>query len=1304
MVESRNNRYPGAMPFQDNDHDRKIFKGRDIEAKNLLNLVLSENLIVIYGKSGMGKTSLINAGLLHPLREKGYFPVTIRFTSNPPVDTIISSIERKAKNEGVLFQETDKESLWAYFYYNGFMNDDGFLTPVIILDQFEEFFFMYEEVVQSEFITQLSQLVRGIVPEKYKSGVNVSTSLKPEVKVIISLREDYLGYLEKMSISIPTILRIRFRVSTLTREQAREAIEEPAKIEDSKIDTAPFSYDSTAVDEIIDLLCSRNKKRGELYNSEVEAFPLQWICQYIENNVLKMQHAGEMNIVITRELIGGKEKMNQIFRDYYGTMLMNLTLGTRKHKAVVKLFEKGLISASWKRLSLEEDDIEDHYNVSREILQQLANLRILHMEPRAEGTYYELSHDTLVSAIQETKTTRKSKRQYVGVLRILLIGIIIILGYIVIAMKGLNKLGFLNIPLIMAILLSLFTMFLMAASDRNFIIGAIYQAQKQYKKAIPRFLRSIDNNSVVISYGFLGAAYYYIGKYQRAVSILVNAIELEPEDCLNYYYLGSAYRKLEKYNLAKEAFRKLYLCGLYSLKKKGIELKEDISTFDDQNLLSYAETVHKSCKKNKEVVLGIAEVYIMNRNYDKALELCNWYLVGEHKKAIPLCIKAEIESYMGKIDDAILSYRNAIHNNAKMLAPYLELGKLFIKKTMYPQALKLLKKANKINPNDSSIFKYLNVAQYKNGEYERYFSKLRKELGDNLKTLGLYSKQYANNDKINEQLNDKLINTIKTVLELKPNDIMSYTDLGDYYIRFEKFEQAKEQYNIVISLDENNLRAYEMLGYILLLEEKEEEAIEMYKKAIQLNSKDPDTYRALGWLYSRQDKTEEARALYNKTLEMDPQCGDAYYHLGYLKNKEGKREEAKQYYKKAIELKLQNKDVYVKIGYLFMEEDNYSEAKIYFEKALEVGIVTSELYLYLSNVSIYEKDYDKALSYLNKAIKLEPQKSACYLQMGRILSFQKKYPEAIEQYKKVLECLDSSVYDEALYAISLIYFDMEDFENATAAAERLIELKPIEAKGFELLGNIMYTQDRNKEAKNHLEKALELGSQNEDTIYMLGNIYYLLDKDHEKALDMYQKVIDINPKNVMAYRIIGYILYEQSNMADARRSFEKVLELGEENSDTYLYLSLIYREAGDIENEFEAMKKAYELEPENPDYIAGLAWLYYEFKKDYEEAISLNRKALSLDSKALWIHANLSLILIHNQQFNEGKSEYQLILRKLSEDWYTNDSNKNKKELVDEHILKDIYDAKKSASGNLLIELEAVIDLILKYEAEMLES
>jgi hypothetical protein len=83
-------RFPGTTSFEDNELSAELFFGRDEESTKLLHLILSENLSVIFSKSGNGKTSLLQAGVFKKLRERNLIPVLVRLnkTGYSPQDLL----------------------------------------------------------------------------------------------------------------------------------------------------------------------------------------------------------------------------------------------------------------------------------------------------------------------------------------------------------------------------------------------------------------------------------------------------------------------------------------------------------------------------------------------------------------------------------------------------------------------------------------------------------------------------------------------------------------------------------------------------------------------------------------------------------------------------------------------------------------------------------------------------------------------------------------------------------------------------------------------------------------------------------------------------------------------------------------------------------------------------------------------------------------------------------------------------------------------------------------------------------------
>ena len=427
-VSGKSLRYKGTAPFQGIPVDRKTFFGRDRETRSLLSLVLAERLVVVFGKSGTGKSSLINAGLVDPLLERGYLPMTIRLTdqSRGPVGGLIDSVRAAARTAAVEIVSGAESDLWAFFRTAEFWSrSNDLLQPVLVLDQFEELFTLHAPARRREFIAQLAELVRGSAASGRVSsaaaGAPVLDSSVPKLKVVLSLREDHLADVEELARDIPGILQNRFRVGPLTAANAREAIIKPAALEDPEFDTPPFTYSEEALQRILGFLARRRQGSETVSGDEVEPVQLQLVCQYVESLAQARSMRRDSTRVHVSEVdLGGEIQLQRVLEEFYDRTLASIESPAERRR-IRRLCEQRLISSAGRRLTEAEEEIEHRHGVSRDTLRRLVDTRLLRPEPRLGGMFYELSHDTLVEPIRRSRQKRigHQRRVWIGTVTLL---------------------------------------------------------------------------------------------------------------------------------------------------------------------------------------------------------------------------------------------------------------------------------------------------------------------------------------------------------------------------------------------------------------------------------------------------------------------------------------------------------------------------------------------------------------------------------------------------------------------------------------------------------------------------------------------------------------------------------------------------------------------------------------------------------------------------------------------------------------------------------------------------------------------
>jgi tetratricopeptide (TPR) repeat protein len=388
---SGRSRYPGTRPFADTPEDRSLFFGRTAEIEQLSLRVLSVPLLVQFGRSGLGKTSLLQAGLFPRLRQRAFLPVMVRLNvrGEPPAVTAGRSIDQACEQEGLEPPRAREATLGELLQRTTLWRGDLLLTPVLVFDQFEEVFTLHEPGFRSRVAAEIGAL--------FEHG-------SPKVKVVISLREDFLGPLEELSAGIPRLFHERLRVEPLGEAAAREAIVEPARLQDvpgaPPFRVRPFAFEGATVDRMIEYL------RGKF--GVIEPFQLQLLCRHAEVIAGRRQTAGGPQAALAPRDFEGTAGFDHVLRDFYRGTLKELSPTQRRRARL--LCEDGLLDRAGHRLMLEEDQIHREFGVRRESLSILAQERVLRRERRQESLFYEISHDRLAESIQQSRPLRVPRR------------------------------------------------------------------------------------------------------------------------------------------------------------------------------------------------------------------------------------------------------------------------------------------------------------------------------------------------------------------------------------------------------------------------------------------------------------------------------------------------------------------------------------------------------------------------------------------------------------------------------------------------------------------------------------------------------------------------------------------------------------------------------------------------------------------------------------------------------------------------------------------------------------------------------
>ncbi len=403
--------YKGLVPFEDNELDAILFFGRERESEIIAANVLAARLTVLYGPSGVGKSSVLRAGVAHRLRRQArenvensghpeFAVVVFDAWSDDPVGSIRAAVREglAAQFGSALLDEREGESLADTL---GRWTDALACDLLLVLDQAEEYFLYHAE--EAGFARELPELVT-------RPGLRV--------RVLLALRDDALAKLDRFKGRIPNLFANYLRLDHLDRASARDAITKPVEryneasgqaieVEPELIDAV---LDQTAAGKVDLGEAGRGLAAGESHEGRIEAPYLQLVLERIWD-----EERGEGSSRLraaTLDRLGGAEA---IVRAHLRRAVEKLS--AEEKDLAADLF-RYLVTPSGAKIAHGVRDLAEYASVDEErllpVLSALGRERIVRPVDGADGDgggRYEIFHDVLGDAVLAWRRERELERE-----------------------------------------------------------------------------------------------------------------------------------------------------------------------------------------------------------------------------------------------------------------------------------------------------------------------------------------------------------------------------------------------------------------------------------------------------------------------------------------------------------------------------------------------------------------------------------------------------------------------------------------------------------------------------------------------------------------------------------------------------------------------------------------------------------------------------------------------------------------------------------------------------------------------------
>jgi WD40 repeat protein len=394
--------YKGLAHYE--EEDARFFFGRERDREIIRANLAARRLTLLYGESGVGKSSVLRAGVVHELRERAlqniaegrppqFVPVVFSSWRDDPVSSLVAAVRRAVAE---LVGETDGSPASRL--------EDGLAglaaraggELLLVLDQFEEYFLYHgDESGEDTFA------------ESFPRAINRSDL---RARFLISIREDALAQLDRFKRRLPRLFENTLRISHLDIEAARAAIEGPIAEYNGDIGSAAaVELEPQLVEEVLQQVQSGrvvllDQQQG---TPVANGGPPRFEAPYIQLVMTRLwaeeaRRGSRVLRLSTLKELGGA---GEIMRTHLDAALDELSPEDRETAAAALRF---LVTPSGSKIAHVLPDLVEFTGRSAEelrpVLKQLSSQERRILRPVADQgataePRYELYHDVLAPAI-----------------------------------------------------------------------------------------------------------------------------------------------------------------------------------------------------------------------------------------------------------------------------------------------------------------------------------------------------------------------------------------------------------------------------------------------------------------------------------------------------------------------------------------------------------------------------------------------------------------------------------------------------------------------------------------------------------------------------------------------------------------------------------------------------------------------------------------------------------------------------------------------------------------------------------------
>ncbi len=438
-----------------------------------------------------------------------------------------------------------------------------------------------------------------------------------------------------------------------------------------------------------------------------------------------------------------------------------------------------------------------------------------------------------------------------------------------------------------------------------------------------------------------------------------------------------------------------------------------------------------------------------------------------------------------------------------------------------------------------------------------------------------------------------------------------------------------------------------------------EGAVDAYERALEIIPDYADGVQALAQLYI--DEGQWARAMPLLDIlknQVDPhaepeRAAVLYRQIAVVAQRMLDEDRALAFYEQADRIQPNQLVTLRGLAELYYRLSRFADARKRLQQIVDVAeseMSPDELvdtYMRLGDVCLRLGATEEAGEFLERVLLYQPNNPKA---IGDLIKFMEQHEdwEGAIRYKRELQAIKADPLEKLAIHIEIgdLYKEkLDDVDNAIAAYRDALTVRPDSLAAHIKLLEIFIASKRYDAAVDTLHKLMEISPDNEKKAsYALAIAVIYRDElgDTEKALDYFNRTLDLHPDRVEAFKYVDEMLTRAKDWKNQAKAYTRMIQRirGQNKRDLefmlYKNLGEIYRSRiRNVEYAVPAYQLAAQLRPEDPQVHEILAELYSS-QNNLDKAAEEHRALLRVQPDRVESYRALKSMYLDTRQYDRA--------------------------------------------------------------------